>query len=95
MGQPHYVSETQILCKIARDPACRFIWTKHASKAVADDGRTTHDVEFALTNCQVVLQEQKRDLLWRAMGKDIDGNRVQVVVAVDQVEITVKIVTTF
>ena len=95
MAQPHYVTETQILCKIAQNPACRFIWTRHAIQAVADDGRTTHDVEFALMNCQVVLHEQKRDLLWRAVGRDIDGHRIQVVVAVDEAEIAIKVVTTF
>jgi hypothetical protein len=62
---------------------------------VEDDGRTTHDVEFALMNCHVVLHEQKQDLLWRAVGKDIDGNRIQVVVAVDDVAIIIKVVTTF
>lgn len=95
MAQPHYVSETQILRRIASDPACRFVWTKHAIKAVADDGRTTLDVEQALTNSRVTLHEQKKDLLWRAVGSDLDGNRVQVVVAVDEAQITIKIVTTF
>lgn len=95
MPQTHYVTKTQVLCRIARDPAVRFIWTKHAIQAVVDDGRTTHDVEFALMNCQVVWHEQKHDLLWRAVGKDIDGNRIQVVVAVYETEITIKVITTF
>jgi hypothetical protein len=63
------------------------VWTKHALKAVADDGRTTLDVETALINGQVVLHEQKRDLLWRATGLDLDGNKIQVVVAVNEMEI--------
>jgi hypothetical protein len=95
MAQPHYVSETQILRRIAADQACRFIWTKHAIKAVADDGRTTLDIEHALTNCRVILHEQKKDLLWRVTGADLDGNRVQVVVAVDETAIVIKVVTTF
>jgi hypothetical protein len=60
-----------------------------------DDGRTTLDVEQALTNGQVILHEIKQDLLWRAAGKDVDGKTVQVVVAVDEQEITIKVVTTF
>jgi hypothetical protein len=46
-------------------------------------------------NGQVVLQEQKKDRLWRSVGKDIDGDRIQVVVAVYEEEITIKIITTF
>ena len=95
MAQPHYISETQILRRVARNPNCRFIWTKHAIRAVADDGRTAGDVELALTNGQVVLHEQKQDLLWRVEGRDIDGERIQVVVAVYEEEIAIKVVTTF
>lgn len=95
MAQAHYVSETQILRRVARNPHCRFVWTKHALKAVKDDGRTTQDVETSLTNSQVVLHEQKKDLLWRAKGRDVDGNEIQVVVAVYEEAIIIKVVTTF
>ena len=95
MVQPHYVSETQVLRRVAQNPECRFIWTKHALKAVADDKRTTLDIEQALMNGQVILQEQKRDILWRVIGVDLDGNRIQVVVAVYEKEIVIKVVTTF
>ncbi len=95
MVQPHYVTETQTLLRIARDPNCRFIWTKHALKAVADEGLTTNDVEIALTKCRVVLQEQKQDRLWRAVGADTDGIKIEMVVAVDGEEITIKVITVF
>lgn len=95
MAEPHYVTETQILRRVARDPNCRFRWTKHALQAVKDDGRTTEDVEYALTNGQVILQEQRKDLLWRARGKDLDGKPVEAVVAVEADEIVIKVVTTF
>ena len=95
MAQTHYVSETQILRQVACDPRCRFIWTKHALQEVANDGRTTADVEYALTNGRVVLHEQKRDLLWRVIGQDLDGERIQVVVAVYEEAIVIKVVTTF
>ena len=95
MAQPQYVNETNVLRAIARNKRCRFIWTKHALEEVAKDGRTTDDVEHSLMNGQVVLHEQKKDLLWRSVGRDIDGNRIQVVVAVYEDEVIIKIITTF
>jgi hypothetical protein len=95
LAQPHYVSETQILRRVARNPGCRFIWTRHALVEVKKDGRSTLDVEHALTNGRVILHEIKQDLLWRVIGNDLDGRRVQVVVAVDEEEIAIKMVTTF
>jgi Domain of unknown function (DUF4258) len=51
------------------------------------------DVEAALINGQVILEEHKQDVLWRVRGRDIDGQRIEVVVSVDDVEITIKVVT--
>ena len=56
---------------------------------------TTQDVEISLMNGQVTLHEQKKDLLWRVKGKDVDGNEIQVVVAVYEEAIIIKLVTTF
>ncbi len=95
MTQPHYISETQILRRVARNQNCRFRWTKHAIKAVNDDGRTTKDVEDFLMDGQVILHEQKQDILWRVKGVDGEGKQVQAVVAVYENEIVIKIVTTF
>jgi hypothetical protein len=95
MAQPQYALETKTLRAVARDKRCRFIWTKHALEEVAKDGRTTNDVETSLMNGQVILHEQKKDLLWRSVGKDIDGNRIQVVVAVFEEEVEIKVITTF
>ena len=95
MAQPQYVNETNILRSIARNKRCRFIWTKHALEEVTKDGRTTDDVEHSLMNGQVVLHEQKKDLLWRSVGRDIDGERIQVVVSVYEEEVIIKIITTF
>ena len=94
--QPLYTAETQRLRRIARHPDRRFRWTDHALKSVADEpGRTTNDVEFALMNSQVTLVEWKRDVLWRAVGNDVDGNQITAVVAVYEEEIVIKVVTTF
>lgn len=93
--QPQYVAETQTLRAIADDPRCRFLWTEHALVEMAKDGRNAQDIQSALTTCHVVLHEQKRDILWRAECKDIDRNKFTVVVAVNEREITIKIITTF
>jgi hypothetical protein len=62
---------------------------------MAADGWTADDVQFALMNGHVVLHEQKRDLLWRVEGSDIDGGRIRVVVAVDEMSITINVITAF
>jgi hypothetical protein len=41
------------------------------------------------------LHELKRDLLWRAEGKDLDGKRIQVVVAVFDAVPKIKVITAF
>ena len=53
------------------------------------------DVECALTNGQVILEEGKTDVLWRVKGNDIDGNNIEIVVAVYEDAIEIKVVTTF
>ena len=95
MAQPHYVNETRLLRRVARHPQCRFIWTRHAILALLDDGRTTLDVEDMLTNGQVLLHEQKQDLLWRVRGSNVDGEKIEAVVAVFEETITIKVVTSF
>jgi hypothetical protein len=63
---------------------------------LAKGGWTADDVRHAVMNGRVVLEEQaKRDRLWRVEGKDVDGNRIQVVVAVDETNIRVKVITAF
>jgi hypothetical protein len=44
---------------------------------------------------RVTLVEYKTDILWRVEGTDVDGNRIQVVVAVDEGQKRIKVVTTF
>jgi hypothetical protein len=59
------------------------------------DGWTVPDIQFALRNGHVVLQEIKRDILWRVEGADIDGARVTVIAAVYEMTIEIKVVTAF
>lgn len=95
MAKPHYVTETQILRKVASDPECRYIWTKHAPKQMTARGYTEPDIECALMNGQVVLEERKKDILWRVEGTGIDGGKITVVVAVYAAERAIKVVTVF
>ena len=95
MSSPHYVAETQILRRVACNPGCRILWGRHAPQQMAARGINAEDVIHALMNGQVTLEEYKRDVLWRVRGKDIDGNPLEVVVAVYEETITIKMVTTF
>jgi Domain of unknown function (DUF4258) len=78
-----------------KGPACRFVWTTHALEELAKDDRTTDDVETALMNGRFVLNEQNKYLPSRVVGKNLDGNVIQVVVAVDEIDLVIKVVTTF
>jgi chromosome condensin MukBEF ATPase and DNA-binding subunit MukB len=95
MAQPFYVLETQILRRVSNDPRCGWRFTKHALAEMGNDDRTANDIQFAVMNGQVVLHEQKRDVLWRVEGRDLDGRRIQIIVAVYEQAIRIKIVTTF
>ncbi len=91
----HYVSETQILQRVARDPQCRFRWTFHAQEQMVARRITAEDVIHALMHGHVMLEEYKKDILWRVDGADIDGNQLGVSVAVNESAITIKVVTAF
>ena len=101
MAQPHYVLETTILQKTvlqktARHPKCRWQFTKHSLEEMEADNVTAPDIKHALMNGQVALEETaKRDILWRVVGNDLDGHRIQVVVAVFEQIIKIKVITTF
>jgi Domain of unknown function (DUF4258) len=94
-AQPHYVLETQILRRVANNPNCSWRFTKHALQEMDNDRWNADDVKYAVMNGRVILEEQKRDVLWRVLGRDIDGGQIQVVVAVDEGSIEIKVVTTF
>ncbi len=97
MGQADYVSETRILRSVANHAECRLIWTRHSLVEMADrkPPATEPDVWNVLTKGRVVLEEYKQDILWRVRGTDLDGTKMEVVVAVYELEIEIKIVTVF
>jgi hypothetical protein len=93
--QPHYVTETQTLRRVANDPNCSWRFTTHSLGSMADDGWSADDVKHAVMNGRVVLQEQKQDILWRVEGSDVDGSQIRVVIAVFEREIQIKVITAF
>ena len=95
VAQPHYVKETQVLKRVANDPNCSWRFTRHALEEMGKDGWSADDVKHAVMTGRVILEEQKHDVLWRVSGTDIDGGKIQVVVAVYEAAIKIKIVTTF
>lgn len=95
--QPQYSPETKILCRTAQrcvEQGRGFWWTKHGLQSL-DEGCSTDDYEKMLTICQVTLVENKKDVLWRAEGTDVDGMKLVAVVAVYEERVVIKIVTTF
>jgi hypothetical protein len=94
-GQVHYVEETQTVRRIVANPRCRWIWTEHAETQMKERGISAPGIKTALTNGQVILRESKKDILWRIRGRDIDGEMIEVVVAVFAAAIKIKVVTAF
>jgi hypothetical protein len=95
MAQPHYVSETQIMRRIAGDDRCSIRFLPHAKEQMAAREISASDILNVLTKGQVTLVESKQDVLWRALGRDIDGRKLEVVAVVDDEEIKIKVVTAF
>ena len=95
MAQQSYVAETQIVRQVASNPECTWTYSKHAEDRMAERDILASDIQQALINGHVVLEERKRDVLWRINGKDIDGRRIHVVAAVYEEAIEIKIVTVF
>jgi hypothetical protein len=94
-GEPQYVNETEILQRIASEPRCRWKWSRHALAKMKERGITKPDVKMAMMTGKVVLEEYKKDILWRIIGKDIDGSKIFVSAAVYEEEIIIKVVTSF
>jgi hypothetical protein len=95
MSEQSFISETQIVRRVAGNPKCRWSYTRHAEHRMIERGITASDIENVLINGQVMMQENKQDILWRVQGRDLDGRWVRVIVAVREYEIKIKVVTVF
>jgi hypothetical protein len=92
---PQYLVETNTLRRTANSPKCRWKFTNHALERMAERGITAPDVQRAVKHGQIIFHEVKKDLILRVEGKDVDGARIQVSVAVYEMEILIKVITTF
>lgn len=96
MPQPVYIAETQAVRRLAADPRCRWVWTKHFfDEAIKENPLITQpDVEEALKHGTVILEETaKQDILWRVKGKDLDLRSIVVVIALFEKLKKIKVVT--
>ena len=97
MAKADFVHQTQAVRRVTSNPSCRWRFTRHALEKMQcfDPPVTQPDIKNAVTKGHVVFEEAKRDLLWRVIGPDLDGNTIEVVVTVYEAEVAVKIVTVF
>jgi hypothetical protein len=97
MRNPHYVTETKAVNDLAADPECDWEYTGHALREMQDEDPpiTGPDVECALQNGKVTLEEYKKNILWRVHGRDLDLRPIAVVVAVFEKLKKIKVVTAF
>jgi hypothetical protein len=95
MAPQAFLQETRQLRSIASNPNCNWEYTEHALERMKERGITAADVEQVLINGHVILEERKKDILWRIRGRDIDGRAIQVVAAVYEDSIKIKVVTVF
>ena len=96
MNAANYALETTKVRRIAADPQCDFVWTRHALERMSEWNITATAIRYILTRGQVTLEETaKRDILWRVEGADVDGRRITGVVAVYDQAIKIKVITVF
>jgi hypothetical protein len=96
MSAANYVLETRKVQRIAANPLCRLIWTKHVEARMAERNIAASAIKRVLTIGQVTLEETaKKDICWRVEGTDLDGRRIEVVVAVYEEAIKIKVITVF
>src|SRR5689334_56656 len=93
--EPLYAAETALLRRLVAHPNCNFRWTRHALERMAARNILAEDVIEALTNGHILFHEIKRETLYRVDGRDLDGQRLQVEVALYEGTITIKVITTF
>ena len=93
--QPLYGAETAVLRNMVANPYCRYEWTKHAREKMVERQIHPEDVKAALTNGHILFHETKRDILYRVDGRDLDGQRLQVEVALYEDILTIRVITAF
>ncbi len=87
-------NESAKLRRLMNNPAKRIRFTAHTLVEMKNDGFIEADIRHVLAQGWVTWIETKRDLLWHVEGFDVDGRSIRVVVAINEIEMTIKIVTT-
>ncbi len=86
-------NETARLRSLLSNPNRQFDFTRHALQEMKNDDIIADDVILVLERGSVTWVETKKDLLWHVEGRDIDDRSIRLVIAADQANFIVKIVT--
>jgi hypothetical protein len=82
------------LRRLARNPAVRFLYRRHAETELRADGIEKLDLENMLRRCSVSLSEiSGRELTHRAEGTDGAGRPITAVVAMNEEDLVIKVIT--
>lgn len=93
MAQSPLPNETARLRKLISDPHCNIRFTRHAREEMAKDEILAEDINRVLASGSVTWVETKQDVLWHVEGRDLDGRSIRVVLAPDENDAAIKIVT--
>lgn len=91
-AQPSFINETASMRRIASKPDCWFRWMPHAEMRMQQYGHVAEDVIAALMNGQVIRVDVQEDIVFRVVGKNIDGERIEVAAAVLN-DTSIKVIT--
>jgi hypothetical protein len=82
------------LRRLARNPAVRFLYRRHAETELRADGIEKLDIENMLRRCSVSLSEiSGRELTHRAEGTDGAGRPIAAVVVMYEEDLVIKVIT--
>jgi hypothetical protein len=89
-----YQDEGRRLRALANNPLVRVKFRPHALDEMAKDNISILTVRNILKRCRVEKSEQNRfEEAWTAVGNDVDGNRISIVVVAYEDTITIKVIT--
>lgn len=91
MAHEHQASRLRAL---ASTKGVSYKFTRHALEEMEKDGISKISVTSALKRCRVEKVEQSGfEETWNAVGSDKDGNKMTVVVVVNEACVRIKVVT--
>jgi len=94
MANSAYENEGSRLRTLASSDGVSFKFTRHSREEMAKDGIHEADVMSALCRCSVVRVEQNRfETTWNAVGGDLDGRTMTIVVVPYEDRIKIKVIT--